>query len=193
MAIPRRIQPEPIKLSCRTQADFPSFLAAADKLTDLQTTLGMQETEYRELENIPPRARPSEIDIHARALLAGAAVAVDTVPDIADLRREIAVTRRAIQFQEGILEQERGVMARAIAQDLAADHRALMSEFIAKQNAANAAFDAIKNLRVAADSLTGTETLPRYDLDPQRRLIYVTAVQVFADCSTEYREGRADA
>ena len=188
MATPRVTLKPPAKLDCRQPDDFPGFVEALEKLTDLQSQRELLEVEFRKADLAAAKNPPNSIDQEARALL-NAESADDDVPDLAAMRRELEVYRRAIEMQADVLNQQRSVMAREISRDLADEHRALIKSFIAKQHEATTAYQKLLELRSSANALTGTETLPPYAINAQKQLVFVTECKDFESRTSEYLKG----
>ncbi len=191
MATPRTTQQiQPPKLNCRRPDDFPAFVAANDKLTDLQTRLHFKEAEVREADKHPQEPF-SRVEADARAILDGGVATLEAAPDLSLLRREVETLRRAIELQSGIVQRERQAMAREIAKDLAAQDRELIGAYISAQQAALDAYAAMLALRGSAASICGTDCLPPFALNAMKKLVHDTNFREFVTFTADYLQGGA--
>jgi hypothetical protein len=118
------------KTKSRTLADFPAHSSARAKLDNLSQQQSVAERELSEANELNSRLSGTTHDNRriadeAESLLTGVAVAV--LPDIKTLRHRCQVLHQAVSLQQGVVNEQRRIAARAIAAEMVDEHQQIVA------------------------------------------------------------------
>ena len=155
----------------RVLGDFPNWLAATQKLTDLHGLLRKNETAIHAAEQQrQPAGRGAAVENAAQVLLGGTATATEPVVDVLELQIKRDGAIQAIQIQKAVVAKELATAGQAIRGDLAAEHDQIRADIIRLVIDLNAAWTRDRSMIAGLQAMgisRGSLRLPNFAQSPQ--------------------------